>query len=81
MIKYYLQEKREVLKWLLNKVTNYNLVVLTEKVKSMAFSAEYQIRSKMKVNGKLVEQVRNFNYVGCDISHNYDQPGVKIHRF
>lgn len=55
--------------------------MLTEKVKSMAFSAEYQIRSKMKVNGKLVEQVRNFNYVGCDISHNYDQPGVKIHRF
>jgi hypothetical protein len=34
---------------------------------------KYQIRSKIILNNKTIEQVQSFNYLGCDISFSYNK--------
>jgi hypothetical protein len=42
----------------------------------------YQIRSRIILNNKTIEQVQSFNYLGCDISFNYDRHvSQKIYKF
>jgi hypothetical protein len=56
---------------LLNKTTlNYNLEISINKPKVMAFKGKYPVGSKIMINNKIIEQVKNFNYFGCDISYN-----------
>jgi hypothetical protein len=53
---------------LLNKITlNYNLEISINKSKVMAFKGKYPVRSKIMINNKIIKQVKNFNYLGCDI--------------
>jgi hypothetical protein len=68
---------------LLNKTTlNYNLEISINKSKVMAFKGKYPVRSKIMINNKTIEQVKNFNYLGCDISYNYDDDlQNKLHKF
>jgi hypothetical protein len=50
-----------------NIKTTYNLEIWYVKTNSMAFRCKYQIRSKIILNSKTVEQLQNFNYTGFDI--------------
>ena len=36
--------------------------------KSMGFQGKEHITTKIVMNGKIIEQVRDFNFLGCDIS-------------
>jgi hypothetical protein len=56
-----------------NTMATYNLEISQDKTKNMAFCGNYQIRSKIILNDKTTEQVKCFNYLGCDISFNYDK--------
>jgi hypothetical protein len=40
----------------------------------MAFQGKYSIRSKIILNNKsITEKVSNFNYLGCNVTHKYDE--------
>jgi hypothetical protein len=56
----------------LNRKTNYNLEMSSEKTNSMIFCSERQIRSLMMANDKIAQQVENFSYLGCNIFHYCD---------
>jgi hypothetical protein len=49
--------------------SEFNVSVSTEKIKIMAFAKKEPVRSKICVNGKILEQVNNFNYLGCALSY------------
>jgi hypothetical protein len=54
---------------LLKKTTlNYNLEISINKSKVMAFKGKYPVRYKIMIKHKIIEQVKNFNFLGCDIS-------------
>jgi hypothetical protein len=38
----------------------------------MAFKGKDPVRSKIVTNGNIPKQVSNFNYLGCNLSYNYD---------
>ena len=42
--------------------------ISTQETKVMVFMMKHPVRTKMEVNGKILEQVFCFNYLGCDIS-------------
>ena len=46
----------------------YGLVLSPNKTKVMAFRGKYPVRTKIEVNGNILEQVSSFNYLGCEIS-------------
>ena len=39
-----------------------------EKTKIMAFKGKHLMRSKMEINGSILELVKKFNYFGCELS-------------
>lgn len=41
-------------------------------MKMTAFHGKEPVRAKIIINSKPIEQVLHFNYLGCDISYNYD---------
>jgi hypothetical protein len=53
----------------LQKVSNsYNFNISVTKTKVMAFQGKYPIRLKIILNNKtIIEQVSNFNYLGCNV--------------
>jgi hypothetical protein len=53
---------------------NYNFNIPTTKTKVMALEGKYPIRSKIILNNKsIIEQVSNFNYLGCNFTYKYDE--------
>ena len=34
----------------------------------MAFKGKHLVRSKIEIDGSILEQVKQFNYLGCDLS-------------
>ena len=44
-----------------------NLQIST-KTTSIGFQEKEHMRTKIVMNGKIIEQVRDFNYLGCNIS-------------
>jgi hypothetical protein len=48
----------------------------------MAFKGKDPVRSKIIINGNILKQVPNFNYLGCSLSYNYDGDAqTKLARF
>ena len=47
----------------------FNLKFSTSKTKSMGFQGKENMRTKIVINRKIIEQVRDFNYLGCNISY------------
>jgi hypothetical protein len=47
---------------------DYNLKISTDKTKIMAFKRKHLQRSKIEIDGSILEQVRQFNYLGCELS-------------
>jgi hypothetical protein len=63
-------------------MATYNLEMSHDKTKNMAFCGKYQIRSKIILNNKTTQQVQSFNYLGCDISFNYNRDlSQKVYKF
>jgi hypothetical protein len=53
---------------------NYNFDIYTTKTKVVASQGTYSIRSKIILNNKsIIEKVSNFNYLGCNVTHKYDE--------
>ena len=46
-----------------------NFKISTTKTKSMGFKGKEHMRTKIVMNGKIIEKVRDFNYVECNISY------------
>jgi hypothetical protein len=49
--------------------SEFNMSTSTEKTKFMAFAGKEPDKSKICVNGKILEQVNTFNYLGCALSY------------
>jgi hypothetical protein len=48
----------------------------------MAFEGKHPRRSKILIKTKIIEQVSHFNYLGCDVSCNYDADlQTKLNKF
>jgi len=47
---------------------DYNLKMSTDKTKIMAFQGKHLVRSKIETEGSILEQVKQFNYLGCELS-------------
>jgi len=46
---------------------DYNLKISTGKTKIMAFKGKRLVRSKIEIDGSILEQVKQFNYLGCEL--------------
>lgn len=54
----------------LEKVTKmFDMKISSAKTKTLAFRGKEPVRSKIVINGKIIEQVRNFKYLGVEISY------------
>ena len=55
--------------YILNQISkDYNLKISMDKTKIMAFKGKHLVRSKIAIDGSILEQVRQFNYLGCELS-------------
>jgi len=61
---------------------DYNLKISTGRTKIMAFKGKHLVRSKIEIDGSILEQVKQINYLGCELSLD-GEPGFdkKINRF
>jgi len=48
-----------------------NLEIATKKTKVFGFVGTYHLRTKIIINDKTLEQVRQFTYLGCSISYQF----------
>ena len=46
--------------------TDYNLKISTDKTKIMAFKGKFLVRSKIEIDGSILEQVKQLNYLGYE---------------
>jgi len=47
---------------------DYNLKISTDKTKIMAFKGNHLGRSKIGIDGSILEQVKQFNCLGCELN-------------
>ena len=47
---------------------DYNLKISTDKTKIMAFKGKHLMHSKIEIDGSILYQVKQFNYLGCELS-------------
>jgi len=60
----------------------YNLKISKDKTKIMAFKGKNSVRSKIEIDGSILEQVKQFNYLGCELSLDGEPDfDKKINRF
>jgi len=68
---------------LLNQMSkDYNLKISADKTKIMAFKGKHLVRSKIEIDGSILEQVKQFNYLGRELSLDGEPDfDKKINRF
>jgi len=47
---------------------DYNLKISTDKTKITDFKGKQLVRSEIEIDGTISEQVKIFNYLGCELS-------------
>jgi len=47
---------------------DYSLKISTDKTKITAFKGKHLVRSKIEIDGSIIEQVKQFNYLGCELN-------------
>jgi hypothetical protein len=52
-----------------NIANKYNLKISAKETIVLAFVGMNSLRAKIMINGKIIEQVNSFNYLGCNLSH------------
>jgi hypothetical protein len=50
-------------------IRKYNLNITSKKIKVIALAGVEPIRAKITVDGKIIEQVITFRYLGCKVSY------------
>jgi hypothetical protein len=61
---------------------DYNLKISTDKTKIMAFKGKHLVRSKIEIDGSILEEVKKFNYLRCELSLDGEPDfDKKINRF
>ena len=61
---------------------DYNLKISEDKTKIMSFEGKHLVRFKIEIDGSISEQVRKFNYLGCELSSDGEPDfDKKINRF
>jgi hypothetical protein len=65
---------QKLLYQLYKTASTYNLTVSTAKTKILAPEGKELIKAKIMINNDIIEQVTNFNYLGCQLgsNRNYD---------
>jgi hypothetical protein len=68
---------------ILNQISkDYNLKISTDKTKIMVFEGKHLVRSKIEIDGSILEQFKQFNYLGCELSLDSEPDfDKKINRF
>jgi len=46
----------------------------------MAFKGKHLVRSKIEIDGSILEQVKQFNYLGCELSLDKELDFYKINK-
>jgi hypothetical protein len=61
---------------------DHNLKISTTKTEVIVFKGKHLVRSKIEIDGSILEQVKQFNYLGCELSLD-GEPDIdkKINRF
>ena len=63
------EDKLQKSVYILNQMNkDYNLKISTDKTKIMGFKGKHLVRSKIEIDGSILEQVKQFNYLGCEMS-------------
>jgi len=63
------EDKLQKSVYILNQMSkDYSLKISTEKTNIMAFKGKQLVRSKIEIDGSILEQVKQFNYLGCELS-------------
>ena len=47
---------------------DYNLKITTDKTKIMVFKGKHLVRCKIEIDGSILEKVKQFNYLGYELS-------------
>ena len=59
------EDKLQKSVYLLNQMSkDYNLKISTDKTKITAFNGKHLVRSKIEIDRSILEQVKQFNYLG-----------------
>lgn len=67
------EDKMQMAVYKLNQTAiEYGFKISTEKTKTMAYKGKYPVRTKIVIEGKSIEQVKYFKYLGCHISFERD---------
>ena len=62
-------EKLQEFVYILNQMSkDYKLKISTDKTKIMAFKGKHLVRSKIEIDGLILDQVKKCNYLGCELS-------------
>ena len=63
------EDKLQKSVYILNQMSkDYNLKISMDKTKVMAFKGKHSVRSKIEIDRSILEQVKQFNYLGCKLS-------------
>jgi len=63
------EDKLQKSVYILNQMSkDHNLKTSADKTKIMAFKGKHLVRSKIEIDGSILEQVKQFNYLGCEMS-------------
>ena len=63
------EDKLQKLVYILHQLSKeYNLKISTDKTKIMAFRRKHLMPSKREIDGLILEQVKQFNYLGCELN-------------
>jgi len=59
------EDKLQKAVYILNQMSKHdNLKISTDKTKIMAFKGKHLVHSKIQIDGSILEEVRQFNYLG-----------------
>jgi len=77
------EDKLQKSVYILNQMKkDYNLKVRKDKTKIMPFKGKHLVRSKIEIGGSILEQMKQFNYLGCELSLDGEADfDKKINRF
>ena len=63
------EDKLQKSVYILNQMSkDYNLKISTDKTKIMAFKGKHFVRSRIEIDGSILQKVKQFNYFGCELS-------------
>lgn len=77
------EDNLQIAAYKLNEIANkFNMTISESKSKVMAFNGKDHMRCKISINNSIIQQVNNFNYLGCNVSYcQKEDINIKLNRF